>query len=106
MAWSLTPYETFFIRLHELDMDNRFEVQKLAINFRKWAKWNKGKVIIDIYESFELNTIVVIHNLFDEVKICDSWTFLADVEEVLEQYADTDESFDYMTYFWYEIAKI
>ena len=106
MLKGVTPYERFFNKINDLDMDDCLEVRKLAINFRKWIDYNKGEVIIDIYESYTLKTIVVIHNFFDEIKICNSWDFLQDVEYVLDSYADSDESFTYMTNFWYEIAKI
>ena len=94
--------EKFFNTFHQLDMDNSFEVQKLAINFRKWANWNKGEAIIDVYHSFKLDTIVVIHNLFDETKISNSWDFLKDVISILSEYADTDERWNDMTQFWNE----
>lgn len=104
---SLTPEEWFFNKFKDLDMDNEFEVKKLALNFKKWAKWNKGKAIIEVHESFEFcNTIVVIHNLFGDVKIEDSWEFIDDVVYVLEQYGDTDESFFYMVDFWINEVKI
>lgn len=93
--------DKFFTNVfNNLDMDSSFEVQKLAINFRKWAKWNKAKVTIEVLESYEFNTIVVVHNMFDEIHICDSWQFLKDIVEVLSEYADTDDRWEYMTYFW------
>ena len=93
--------DKFFTNVfNDLDMDSSFEVQKLAINFRKWAEWNKGKVIIDVYQSYELDVIVVIHNIFDEIKIGDSWEFLATVLYVLQLYPQTNEDWEYMIDFW------
>ena len=95
-----TEWNKIHNKLKNLDMDSEFEVQKLAINFRKWAEWNKGKVIIDVYQSYELDVIVVIHNIFDEIKIGDSWEFLATVLYVLQLYPQTNEDWEYMIDFW------
>lgn len=95
-----TEWNKIHNKLKNLDMDSAFEVQKLAINFRKWVEWNKGKVIIDVYDSYELDVIVVIHNIFDEIKISDSWGFLATILYVLQLYPQTDEDWEYMIDFW------
>lgn len=96
----MTLYNHFFNRFKDLDMDNAFQVQKLAINFKKWANWNKGQCTIEVLEAFRLNTIVVVHDLFTDTKIEDSWEFLNDVIYILEMYADNEENFKYMVDFW------
>lgn len=95
-----TEKKQFFHQLNQLDMDSSFEVQKLAINFRKWTEWNKSKVIIDVLESYELQTIVVVHDLFNEIKISDGWSFLDDIISILQDYADTEERWNDIKEFW------
>lgn len=96
----MTPYNNFFNRFKDLDMDSAFQVQKLAINFKKWANWNKAQCTIEVLEAFQLNTIVVVHDLFTDTKIEDSWEFLNDIIYILELYADNEENFKYMVDFW------
>lgn len=106
MELDINSYKNFFNKFENMDMNNEFEVKKLAINFRKWANWNKKKVTIDVYQSFALDVIVVIHDLFGEAKIVDSWEFLDSVVYILEMYIQTEKNWEYMTNFWYAIAKI
>ena len=52
-------WDKFCNEFKKLDMDNNFDVQLLAIAFRKWVEWNKGKCTIEILQSFNYQ-----HQLF------------------------------------------
>ena len=95
-AWS-----QFCDKFKKLDMDSKFDVQKLAIAYRKWTKWCKSDCTIEILQSFEFDTIIVLHNLFMDNKFENSWEFLDDIIYILDLYSDeSDEDWEYMIDFW------
>lgn len=95
---SLSLYDWFFNKFKSLDMDNRDDVVYLIDSFKKWSNWNKGSCEIEVFEA--LDTIVIVHNLFTDTKIEDSWEFIDDITYILDMYGDTDENFFYMVDFW------
>ena len=94
-------WDKFCNQFKKLDMDSSFDVQLLAIAFRKWAEWNKGKCTIEVLQSFEFDTIIVLHDLFGDSKFEDSYEFLDDILYILDLYSDNDENWEYMIDFWY-----
>lgn len=94
-------WNKFCNKFKKLDMDNSFDVQLLAIAFRKWVEWNKGRCTIEILQSFEFDTIIVLHDLFEDSKFEDSCEFLDDVIYILDLYScESDEDWEYMIDFW------
>lgn len=95
---SLSLYDWFFNKFKSLDMDNIDDVVYLIDSFKKWSNWNKGSCEIEVFEA--LDTIIIVHNLFTDTKIEDSWEFINDITYILDMYGDTDENFFYMVDFW------
>ena len=94
-------WEKFCNRFNKLDMENKDDVEKLAETFKKWVKWNKGDCTIEIWQSFEFDTIIVLHDFFCDTKYEDSWEFLDDIIYLLDLYSDeSDENWEYMIDFW------
>ena len=75
-------------KFDNLDMDNYMVVKFLADDFIRWLHWNKAYEKIEVFESRELNTIIVAHSLFSDVRIIDSWQFLEDVKYCLTEYVN------------------
>jgi len=96
-----TNWDKFCNKFKKLDMDSKFEVQKLAIAWKKWVAWNKGKCTIEIWQSFEFDTIIVLHDFFGDSKFEDSYEFLDDIIYLLDLYSgESDEDWEYMIDFW------
>lgn len=88
-------------KLLEMDMDSSFDVQLLAIIFRRWVEWNKGNCIIEILQSLRFDTIIVLHDLFGDNKFEDSHEFLEDVLYLLDLYiCNNEEDLEYVVDFW------
>lgn len=98
----LSRKELFF-KLN-VDYDDIKIVKQLAKDFQEWCRWNKSYEIIEVIESKEFETIVVIHQLFDDyIKVTDSWEFIRDVKYFLKAYSDqSKEDCIYMITFWEE----
>lgn len=95
-------WDKFCNKFKKLDMDSNFDVQLLAIAFRKWVEWNKGKCTIEILQSFNFDTIIVLHDLFGDSKLENSYEFLDDIIYILDLYSrESDEDWEYMIDFWY-----
>lgn len=96
-----TNRDKFWNKFKKLNMDDKFEVQKLAIAWRKWTTLNKERCTIEIWQSFEFDTIIVLHDFFGSSKFEDSYEFLDDVLFLLELYSmKSDEDWEYMIDFW------
>ena len=82
-------------KFNELDMDDLITVETLVLYFRAWLRWNKTYEDIEVLECENFRTIVIVHNLCDELSIYDSWKFVEDVIYWLEEYVthDSDEEF-------------
>ena len=100
MAWE-TNWDKFCNKFKKLDMDSRYDVQLLAIAFRKWTEWNKSICTIEVLESYDFDTIIVLHDLFGDTKLENSYAFLDDVIYLLDLYSDeSDEDWEYVVDFW------
>lgn len=98
-----TPYDEFFWQLQNLDMDNKKKVKELAVCYEIWAECERGECEIDISESLSFQKIIVVHDLFGEPQIEDSWGFLDSVIKVLKLYVENEEmndNFWRMATFW------
>lgn len=94
---------------NEIDMDEKLIVIEMARAVMAWEYANKyynGKCQVIELVNFQ-GEIYVAHNLFSELQVVDSWQYLKDIIEVLEQYADTEERKEYRDEFWKDrIEKI
>ena len=94
-------WDKFCNKFKKLDMDSSFDVQLLAIAFKKWVEWNKGRCTIESLQSFEFDTIIVLHDLFGNSKFEDSYEFFDDIIYILDLYSDeSNEDWEYIIDFW------
>lgn len=97
----------FFNKVFFLDGNDIEIVKKLAIYYEEWCYWNKSRETIEVRESEEFSTIIVVHQLFDNyIKVCNGWEFVSDIKYFLKEYSNqTKEDYEYMLNFWEDKVK-
>lgn len=90
--------------LDSLDMSDIDTVKEVAQRCYKWADFTKTDVTIDVMPtSFntEYDTIIAVaHNFNGFPILIDSWEFLHDIVEMLEEYGETDEKMNDIKEYW------
>ena len=93
--------EKLFKKFDELDMDDIDTVHQVRRDFLEWVEWNKGYETIEIFESQEFESIIVLHSFFNVLKAEDGWEFLTDIKYLLDEYSNNSpEDCKYMIDFW------
>lgn len=84
-----------------IDGDDIEQVRKLANDYTEWCNWNKNYNAIEVKESNEFDVIIVVHDLFDFVKVTDGWEMVSDIKYFLRSYAlQSEEDCRYLVDFW------
>ena len=99
--------EELIWRMNNIDVEEIETVNQLKEDFIEWCKWNKAYPKIETFESQEFyGEIIVVHNLFEDVKIGNGWEFLTDIQNILMDYAEhSEENCKYMIEFWTKKIK-
>lgn len=93
-----------FRKIESFEINDYKDIRKLADIFEEWTRWNRSPETIEVIKSNEFDTIIVVHNLFDDfIKVTDSWEFIKDVKYFLQEYGtESKEYLNYMLDFWEE----
>lgn len=84
-----------------IDGNDIEQVRKLANDYTEWCNWNKNYNTIEVKESNEFDVIIVVHDLFDFVKVTDGWEMVSDIKYFLRSYAlQSEEDCRYLVDFW------
>ena len=86
------------------EIDDYDDIRKLADYFEKWVEWNKSKETIEVMKSNKFPVIIVVHHLYNEIKVSDGYEFTKDIKHFLQDYASNSiEDLEYMLDFWEKI---
>ena len=85
-----------------IDYNDFNQIHQLALDFEQWCWENKSYETIEVMESKHFDTIIVVHQLFDdEIRVIDGWEFIKDVKYLLKQYSmHSNEDLEYVLNFW------
>ena len=83
-------------------------IEIIADTFEKWCIANKyfsfKYEILDYRKKFCINDIIIIHNLwredYEDYTLANGYRFLKDIEYILNEYCDTEDSYLYCYEFW------
>ena len=90
-----------FNKMSTIDYKDIESIEKLAMAYMIWSEYNKGSEKIEVIESRKFDEIIVVHRLYDFVKVCDGWEFIKDVKYFLKEYAEMSHSDKaYLLAFW------